>query len=204
MPRIERTGPTTLRIGNITIDRAAREIRVTGTVNAKVQQLEFVANTPNGLKAYESALTLDTSAIAFNVALTIIGLDKAHARNVPRRHFDPATPEGDEVELWVECPGGECQRVPAERLLYDREKKAELTGGAWVYTGSSFIQNGPYWAEMDGVLIGFVHDPSSIIEYTGAAGLNRFGAIVMNPNLGLKEGGAVVFTLRAIAPRSLP
>ena len=44
-----------------------------------VEMLEFVANTINGAKAYESALTLQTDAISFNAALLLIGLDPAAA-----------------------------------------------------------------------------------------------------------------------------
>jgi hypothetical protein len=197
---VERVGDNLFRIGQIKVDAASRQVSVPGRVNENVMQLEFVANTLGGHKAYESALTLGTNATSFNAALMLIGLDPAHARNVPRYHFDQATPEGDRVEIWVECPNGECQRFPAERLMYDKEKKQELNGGSWIYTGSSFIQDGPYWAELDGVIIGFVHDPASIIEYTGAGALGRFGSIVTNPGIGLKDGTVVLLTVKAVAP----
>ena len=197
---IEKVGEGLFRIGRIGVDTTRREIVVPGHVNSDIAQLEFIANTLGGVKAYESALTLETSAINFNTALVLIGLDKANARNVPTRHFDPAVPEGDRVDLWIECPGGECQRFAAERLMYDRERKETLSGGSWVYTGSSFIpQGGPYWAEADGVLIGFVHDPASIIEYTGSGALNRFGAIVTNPGIGIKGGTEILVTVKAVA-----
>jgi len=200
-PAVEKIGDKLFRIGEIKIDAAGRQVSVPGRVNENVMQLEFIANTLGGHKAYESALTLSTSATNFNAAMLLIGLDPAHARNVPRFHFDPAVPEGDRVEIWVECPGGECQRFPAERLMYDQEKKQELTGGSWVYTGSRFIPNGPYWAELDGVIVGFVHDPASIIEYTGSGALSRFGFIVTNPGIGLADGTNVLVTVKAVTPR---
>jgi hypothetical protein len=199
-PAVEKLGDNKFRIGQIMVDAAARQVSVPGRVNENVMQLEFIANALGGNKAYESALTLETSATAFNLALVLIGLDPAHARNVPKYHFDPATPEGDQVEIWVECPRKECERFPAERLMYDKERKQELSGGGWVYTGSSFIPNGPYRAELDGVLVGFVHDPSSIIEYTGGGALNRFGRIVTNPGLGIKDGMEILVTVKAIRP----
>jgi hypothetical protein len=199
-PTVEKIGDNQFRIGQIKIDAASRQVSVPGRVNENVMQLEFIANTLGGNKAYESAITLLTNATSFNAALLMIGLDPARARNVPRYHFDPATPEGDRVEIWVECPKGECQRFAAERLMYDKGKKQELSGGNWVYTGSSFIQDGPYWAELDGVIIGFVHDPASIIEYTGAGALGRFGSIVTNPGLGITDGTTVLVTVKAVAP----
>ena len=201
LPPVEKIGDNLFRIGQIKVDAANRQVSVPGRVNENVMQLEFIANTLGGHKAYESALTLSTSATSFNVAMLMIGLDPANARNVPRYHFDPAVPEGDRVEIWVECPGGECQRFPAERLMYDKEKKQELTGGSWVYTGSTFTQDGPYWAELDGVIVGFVHTPASIIEYTGSGALNRFGFIVINPGIGIADGTNVLVTVKAVTPR---
>ena len=199
-PAVEKIGDSLFRIGQVTIDAAARRVSVPGRVNENVMQLEFIANTQGGHKSYESALTMDTSATSFNAALILIGLDPTHARDVPKFHFDPATPQGDRVEIWVECPNHECQRFPAERLMYDKETKQEFSGGGWVYTGSSFVPDGPYWAELDGVIVGFVHDPASIIEYTGTGALGRFGRIVTNPNLGIKDGTNVVVVVKALGP----
>ena len=197
---VEKIGPNQFRMGRIKIDTASRQVSVPGRVNENVLQLEFIANTQGGRKAYESALTLETSATTFNAALILIGLDPTHARDVPKYHFDPATPQGDQVEIWVECPKQECERFPAERLMYDKEKNQEMSGGGWVYMGSSFAPDGPYLAERDGVIIGFVHDPSSIIEYTGTGALGRFGRIVTNTSLGVTDGTEVLVTVKATSP----
>jgi hypothetical protein len=197
---VERLGEKLFRIGQIRVDVARRELTVTGMVNPDVRALEFIANPVEGGKAYESALTLDTTAVTFNAALLMIGLDPKHVRNAPTRHFDPATPEGDQVEISFECQNAACPRRPAEQLMYDQQKQEVLTGGAWVYTGSAFFPDGGYMAERQGVLIGFVHEPASIIEYTGKGALNRFGFIVPNPMLGLEPRTKVDVTIRAVAP----
>jgi hypothetical protein len=199
-PAIERLGDKLYKIGSIRVDTAKKEISVPGKVNADVMVLEFIANTRSGMRAYESAVTLDSDAVTFNTALVLIGLDPTHARGIPTAHFDPATPEGDAVDIWLDCPGKECQRFPAERLMYDRETKETLSGGAWVYTGSSFYPNGVYRAEEGGVTIGFVHDPASIIEYTGQGALRRFGWIVPNPTLGVPPNTPIVLTVTALPP----
>ena len=197
-PPVEKLGPTLFRVGTIRVDTAARELSVAGTVNPDVRTLEFIANARDGVKAYETAVTVDTDAITFNAALLLLGIDRSRSKNIPTRHFDPAVPIGDTVEIWIDCPGKECQRMPAERLMYDTETKTAVSKGSWVYTGSSFLSDGRYLAQVDGALIGFVHDPASIIEYAAGAGLNRYGTIVMNPTLGLKGGTKITLTVRAL------
>jgi hypothetical protein len=197
-PTIERIGENLYRLGTIRVDTGRKEISVPGTVNRDVTTLEFIANARAGVKAYETAITLDTDALTFNTALILIGLNKSRTRNVPTAHFDPATPEGDELEISIECPGRECQRMPAERLMFDKTTNAAVASGSWVYTGSSFLPDGRYLAQMDGTLVGFVHDPASIVEFAAGAGLNKYGSIVMNPNAGLAPGTQVVMTLRAV------
>jgi hypothetical protein len=199
-PRVEKIGENLFRVDRIRVDTANRQMSVPGTINSHVTTLEFVANMRGGLKAYESALTLDSDAVTFNAALVLLGLDKAHAR-LPENHFDPAAVKGDAVELWIECPKGECQRMRIERLTFDQTTKESIPDGPWVYTGSTFLPGGVYRAQLDGVLIGFVHDPSAIIEYSAGAGLGNYGSIVMNPNLGVLPGTAITLTVRALGAK---
>ncbi len=195
-PKVEKLGSGLYRIGTIRVDTTKREITVPGKVN-EVMILEFVANTRDGMKAYESALTLDTDAFEFNAALLLIGLDKS--RSVPPTvHFDPKPPVGDEVTLHIEWTRGSTPtRTPVEELLFDKDTDQPVPPSAWVYTGSGF-HDGRYLAEIDGALIGFVHSPSPIIEQVGGAGVSRFGRIVMNPRLGLEKNTAVVLTVKAV------
>ncbi len=195
---IERLGKGLLRVGTITVDTEKREASVAGTVN-DVQIVEFIANTKGGFKAYESAIELDANGINFNLAMILIGLDKAHA-TVPRYPKDPVLPAGDPVEIWIEWKDGDStRRVRAEELVANRETKQTLTEGPWVYTGSTFVPDTTaYQADVDGVLIGFAHTPAAVIDrplpvpepYDG----NR-----LNAALNLKPGTAVVLTVRALA-----
>jgi hypothetical protein len=196
-PAIQKLGEHTFRIGQINVDTMKREVVVSGSANAP-SVLEFVANTIGGFKAYESALTLNTDAITFNTALVLIGLDKTRAR-VPTRHFDPEPPKGDPVDITVEWDAaGQRKRIRVEELLFNRRTNTPLPEGAWVYTGSMFMPDGRYLAELDGVLIGFVHSPAPIIENPRGLGVGRYGEIVMNPNIGLTEGTPVTVTIKAL------
>lgn len=198
-PAVEKLGPGLLRVGPIRVDLTRREISLPATIN-DVVVLEFVANVVKGIKAYESAMTLQVDAITFNAALLLIGLDKANAR-VPTQHFDPIPPAGDAVEMWIEWKtGATTRRVPVEELLYDRQFNKTVPPGQWVYTGSTFLPDGRFWAEADGILIGFVHSPAPVIESIGGVGVNRYGAIVLNPNIGLSPGLEVTLTVKASGP----
>jgi hypothetical protein len=208
-PPVAKLGPNLYRLGEIQVDTAKREASVAGTVNA-VTTLEFVANTRGGAKAYESALTLDTHGVVFNAAMLLIGLDRAHAR-VPTQHFDPAPPQGDRVSLWIDWTRhGEKTRTPVEQLLFDQETHQPVPASEWVYTGSVFVPEAPavfgtkYLADLDGVLIGFVHSPAPIIENVAGAGVKRYGLIVLNPNLGLEPDTPVTLTVKALGPALKP
>lgn len=198
-PPVEKLGEDRLRVGTIHIDLKRREITVPGTVNGAMV-LEFVANTKGGFKAYESALTLDTNAVTFNLALILIGCDKA--RSVPpQRHFDPTPPKGDPLEIWVAWRDeAATRRIRAEELVFDARKREPLPQAAWVYTGSVFLRDGRYLADAHGVLIGFVHTPAPIIEYQPSDGVAAFGSFQLNQTLGLKPGTPVQVIVRALGP----
>lgn len=202
-PRVEKTGPNTFLVSGLRVDTAKREVTADGTIN-DVTVLEFVANTRSGMKAYESAFTIDADAVSYNAALLLIGLDPARAK-VPRHHFDENAPDGDPVEMFVEfMVAGQARRVRVEELLYDKRTKTTLPEGPWVYTGSTFIDMVDRWeflAAADGVLIGFVHSPAPLIENPRAGAVNGYGAVVLNPNLGLSPGLPVKLTVRALPRR---
>lgn len=197
---VEKIGPDELRVGNIRIDTARKELSVSGVVN-EVQILEFLANTKGGWKAYESAIELDTNAVNFNVACLLIGLDNARA--VPSRYqFDAVPPQGDPVEISIEWDGESGRRrIRAEQLIYNRVTKATLTQGPWVYVGSVFQAEGNrYLAETEGTIVGFMHTPAPIIESPRPL-VGNYGDSIINPELKLKAGTSIQLIVRAL-PRA--
>jgi hypothetical protein len=197
-PRVERLDRERVRIGAVVINTARRELTVPGIINSGVTVLEFIANTPRGVKAYESVLTLEADAFTFNAALLLMGLDASRARR-PTQHFDLTQPDGDRVEITVEwnTPAG-TRRAPIDDLLFSKETNTTVPRSEWVYTGSTVVGDGQYLADLDGVLIGFVHSPAPIIESVTGAGIGRYGSIVLNPNLGLEPETKVTLTVRAL------
>jgi hypothetical protein len=197
---VERLGHHLFRVGQMRVDTAKREIVVPGHVN-DAHVLEFVASTNGGFKAYESALSLEAGGYTLNAALLLIGLDKAHAR-VPTKHFDPVAPAGDPVEIWVEwSANGQTRRERVEELMFDVRTRQPMPAGPWVYTGSTFVRDGAFLADLDGVLIGFVHSPAPLIENPRAGAVDSYGSVVLNPNLGLRPGSPVTVTIRALSEK---
>jgi len=197
-PAVEKLGDGLFRIGDIKIDTKKGEVSVPGTVNSATT-LEWVANTRDGAKAYESAFTLATDGVTFNTALLLIGMDVKHSR-VPTQHFDAVPPKGDPLELWVDwmaTDGPKHMRI--ENLLFDQRTNAPLANSAWVYTGSSFAPEGQYRADFEGgVLIGFVHSPAPVIENAGDGAVGAFGAVIFNTRVGLAPGTAMTLTVKAL------
>jgi hypothetical protein len=195
---IERLTPDTLRIGNVHVDTAKKELSVRGVAN-EVTSLEFIAVTKGGFKAYESVLELDTNAVNFNLALILMGLDSKRAV-MPKHPGDKTLPQGDPVEIWVEWTDGkDKRRVRAEELVYNVKTKQSLSEGPWVYTGSWFVEHtNAYMADIDGALIGFIHSTSPIIE-SPRPFTPDYSAHQVNPKLNLKPGTEVVLTVRALS-----
>ena len=194
---VEKLGPGLFRVGKLRVDTEKREVTAQGWVNENVPVIEFFANALNGMKAYESAITLDTDAINFNVALVLIGLDRANAKP-PKHHFDPAPVSGDQVSISVEYTGPKgLERGPVEKLLFDKQLNAGVKPGAWVYTGSTFYPDGRFAADVEGVLIGFAHTSTSVIESAEGIGLGRYGTIIPHP--GVPPGTKLTLRIKAFS-----
>jgi hypothetical protein len=195
-PVIKKLGENLVQINSITVNTAQKEVSVTGRAMSD-RTLEFIASTKGGEKLYESALELDTDATSFNFALIMIGLDRSHGV-APKGHFGPEA-GGDPVEIWIEWGSGDSSRkIPIEDLLYDTTAQRVPHMGEWVYTGSTILTDGRYRAEVEGVLIGFVHDPASLIENVTGSGINAYGTIKINPKLNLAPDTKVKLTVRSL------
>jgi len=198
-PQVEDLGGSRYRIGTIEVDKEARKFTVPGTVIALADgaPIEFLAISRGGPKDYESLVELDVSAIEFNLACILIGLDRDKAVQ-PQRHFDPIEVTGDVVNVRVSWQGEDGEReMEIERLLKDTTDAADHV---WVYTGSSFLQDGRYLAEIMGTLIGVVHDPGSIIQHQRGLGLGNYGAVTMDPDTAPPGGTQVLVTIVSVPP----
>ena len=169
------------RVGSIEVDKNAHSFTVPGILNQVEGPLEYIACVRHGMKAYETLVELDCNAYEFNVACLLIGLDRTHA-TVPKRHFDPEPTKGDTVALNIEWnDGGKIKRSVPEKLIKGGEEV--LGKGNWVYTGSTILEDGRYLAEVEGPVIGFVHDPAPVIDHSTGAGSGQYGMLVPNAEI---------------------
>jgi len=179
---VEDLGNGRYRIGAIEIDKDAQRFTVPGTTIglAEDMPIEFLVIAKGGPKSYEALVELDVSAVEFNLACILIGLDTANASH-PRHHFDQTRVTGDVVDVrvsWVR--DGREQSFEIERLLRGTSEPGDHV---WVYTGSFFTPDGAYMAAMSGTLIGVVHDPESIIQHQNGLGLGNYGAVTADPDV---------------------
>ncbi len=170
-PSIERIGAHKFQIGKILLDKKAREFSVPAKFLQIHPPLEFLAVAKGGSRGYESLFELDASVYEFNLACILIGLD-THKGKPPGFHFDPTPVTGEAVEILISWQQNE-QTITHKAADFFSYQDKHLDNTEWVYTGSTFLPNGGgYLADLDGgTLIGFVHDPASIIEHkTGFSG----------------------------------
>lgn len=198
-PGVVDLGDGKYRLGAIVIDQVARRFTVPGSVIRTEQPLEYLVVKKGGAKAYEAVLDADTTAIEFNLACILIGLDSDNAV-LPRHHFDEVPVIGDPVKVTItwDRDGQEVQIRPEEIFLLEGKP---VESRDWTYTGSVMLpDNVRYLAEEAGTLIGFVHDRDSIIEHKQGIGLGQFGSVTVDTSKLPPLGTGVVISVTNLKP----
>ena len=176
---IANLGDNRFKIGQIVLDKTARSFEVPGKFLRTEPPIEFLAVAKKGHRGYESLLEFDANVYEFNLACILIGLD-THKGLPPKAHFDPTPVVGDAVEIGLqwEVKGQKYEHLASDFFLVNNQK---LKSGNWVYTGSTFLPKGGYLAEAaGGTLVGFVHDPASIIEHGQGFGPQSYSQLELN------------------------
>ncbi len=196
-PAIEDLGNQQYRVGNIAVDKRAAEFTVKGIILNLDQPLEYIAVKTDGYKGYESLLELATTAVEFQLACILIGLDDSEASK-PRFQFDenPVTGQAIAISIrWEES--GEEKVVSAQDAI--SSKTGRLADGEWIYIGSRMSpMDGSLLADFSGTLIGFVHDPLSIIEHSIGTGTGSYGFVTGNEDLLPAEGSEITVIVKRV------
>ncbi|MBL3528278.1 MAG: hypothetical protein JMN27_17375 [gamma proteobacterium endosymbiont of Lamellibrachia anaximandri] len=200
-PRVEDLGGGKYRIGNIQLDKKAGRFSLPGAMLYYEEggPIEYMAVMKGGFKSYESVLEMDANAFEFNLACILIGLDAKGVR-LPEYHFDTKPVEGDAVDIRVSW------EEKGKRVEVDLLDLVKLRGEApkddkkqvWSYTGSTFIEGDRYFAQMNGTLIGVVHDPASIIEHRLGLGLEQWGFVFIDAERAPPIGTKLELTVQRI------
>lgn len=211
---VEDLGGGRYRIGAITVDRAAGQFVVPGRVlHLDDAPLEYIAVSRGGMKGYESLLEVDARGTEFNLACILLGLE-APERG-PTAQFERKPPTGPSVRVGVrwQADGKTVTRTVHEVLdLAARPRGAPAPPPNlpppppedWAYVGS-FVQpnDGRYVADATGTLVGFVHDPASIIEHRTGLGIGAYGSVQGNPGV-LPPVGSPVELIVTVPSSSQP
>ncbi len=171
-------GNERFQIGRIVVDKHAGTFTVPGRVLNLGKPLEYLATSPGGMKAYETLLEVDASGSEFNLACILVGLERpADAPTFQRYSREPlAGPRAAVYIAWSD--DGKRRKVPAGDALHNPRTDAKATAIEWVYVGSPASRpGGPFAADVTGVLIGFSHDPTGVIESVGGVGIGAYGSV---------------------------
>jgi len=198
LAQIKNLGGGITQVGNIIVDENKKEVRVPGHLNMLEGPVEFIACTKGGMKSYESVLEMETNAIAFNLSMILLGLDPKKGK-ASAYHFDPSPPQGDSVDISIQWNTDKgVKSIMAQELIHNITSGKTLQADRWIYTGSIFLENGRYLAEDAGVLIGFVHEPASIIESHFSGKFPSYGTYVVNKDLLLEVGTEIQMVIRPV------
>jgi len=196
-PLMEDLGEQRYRIGEIIVDKKAGEFSVPGKILHLKAPLEYLAVSTDGMKGYESLLELSTSGTNFNLACILIGLDEKNSVK-PRYQFDDLKPEGQAVAItltWQE--DGKTMSVSGANAMTSGEETFD--DDSWVYIGSStYGDDQLFMADMTGTLIGFVHDPASVIEHINGGGIGAYGLLTGDEAVLPPEGAAISLTVSLV------
>ncbi len=194
---MEHLGEQRYRIGEIVVDRSAGEFSVPGKILHLKDALEYLAVSTGGMKDYESLLELSASARDFNLACILIGLDEKNSVK-PRYQFDDRKAEGQSVAIalsWQE--DGKTMRVSGANAMTAGEETFD--DDSWVYIGSLTSEDGQqFMAEIGGTLIGFVHDPYSVIDHENGGGIGAYGLLTGDEAVLPPEGTGIRLTVSLV------
>jgi hypothetical protein len=171
------------QIGKIVVDRKAKRFTLPARVHVIDKPLEYLLTTTGGMKEYESLLEADVAGTEFNLACILLGLVRDNSLE-PYFQFSSKQVKGPRVEIEIVKTTAEGKVVirAAEALLDSGAKDLEQV--AWVYVGSQkHWQDDRFAADVTGTLIGFVHDPNTIIESVTGLGIGAYGTVNGNSQL---------------------
>ena len=170
-----RPAPTTRPAGKVLrpakglrIDLTARQVIIDAAVSERQELLEFLLCT-KGTKDYESLLVTEVKPSTLHAALLALNL----APGKPGRWSTPAGKEpvflppagaGLEIAIRWKDKKGRRHEVPATDWLLAAGTKKKPKPIRWVFVGSGLLDDGSYWADVEGHHISLANFASSVID----------------------------------------
>jgi hypothetical protein len=152
------------KLPHIVVDVGSKEVRVDCFTVAANYPLEFLLVVSNA-NEYEAIVRTDAKGSDLHLALLILGLKPGEPAHFSKDGSALLPPSGPLVDIFFEYQKeGKMMRVPAYQWLLDVHTKKACTNFVWCFTGSQFLENGVYGANMTGQLIGVVNNDLTVLD----------------------------------------
>jgi len=175
--KFERQEDGTIRLGEIVVDPAARQVRFPAEVNTVSEHLEYLIVTKLGNKTHEALLRTEVSPLHLQAVLVLLKFRPSvdglleHVGAVPAEDGGEEVGEDEEegsngLAIYVRLAGeegGEADLIPVRDWLIDLEKQGPLAGERWLFTGSEPVE-GRFGALIDGVHGALYIDSRAVIN----------------------------------------
>ena len=149
------------------INLTARQVVLDAVVSERQEMLEFLL-CKKGTKDYESLLVTTVPPSSLHAALLALNLmpgKPARWSQVPGKEPVFLSPSGATLEIavrWKDAKGRRSKPVTDWLLIAGGKQKP--THNRWVFVGSSFLDDGSYWADEEGHHVSLANFASSVID----------------------------------------
>lgn len=176
-PALQAVSPGVYRLGQVTMDKNARQVRFPAVVNQTEGPVEYLLVGSRG-KVHESVLRTDVEPTQVHTAMLLLGVKIPVDKGAPALPAPPAAidadylaatplPPGVPVALRVrwQPPGEGATPVEcrAEALVDDARTKGAMAAGNWLYNGS-FVAQGRFQAEVEKSFVAVITDPAALLN----------------------------------------
>lgn len=153
----------------IRIDYRGPQVEVAGEVILRQGQLELFAYskapTP---KEHETILRLDVRPELIYQALGLIGLTPGHPMSYDWETETTTPAQGDPVDVSVRFErDGETVEASACDWLWDVQNERPLAKTHWLFAGSRRLEDGQFFADIDGTVVTVVNFDSALLSLPG-------------------------------------
>ena len=174
---VQTVRPGVYRIGSVTLDKEARQVRFPAVVNQTSGAVEYLLVGSQG-KTHESVLRTDAEPVQVHTAMLLLGVSSLTAKGGPVPVQTPPaaidadylatakSPDGAPVTLlvrWQPAGGGTPVTRSGESLVDNTRQHAPMSEGTWIYNGSYFSA-GRFEVQAEKSFVAVITDPAALLN----------------------------------------
>ncbi len=154
--------------GKPVLHRAKRQVILPAVVQLQKGTLEFLLCV-KGAKDHETLLVTKVPPSALHASLLALGVmpGRPGRWTTPpggQPVFEPAKGARLDVTLRWKDPKGRAREMPARQWLLAAGKETRPSDVRWVFVGSDFLDDGRYWADVEGLHISVANFAASVVD----------------------------------------